>query len=236
MDKTKLTKFIDKYHLGGNVESIKIEIKDNSLKTGFSTEDRTLIGKVVVKDFKFEDSEFGIFATSELSKILGALESEISMGINKVDDKPVNLKIEDSILKTIFVLADPEIISTKAGSIKQLPEFDAELKIDSTFITTYLKSFSAIQANNVAIKADNTDVTFIIGFSDINTNRISFKSPGTIKKTFSPISFSSEYFKQILVANKDCSAGKLSISQQGLLKFQFKEGDFSSEYFLVKLV
>lgn len=235
MDKTKLTKFIDKYYLGGNVESIKLEIAGNVLKTGFSTEDRTLIGKVAVKDFKFEDSEFGIFTTSELSKILGALDNDITIGLNKIDDKPVNLKLEDSTLKTIFVLSDPGIIPTKPGTIKQLPDFDAELIIDSTFISTYIKSFSAIQANNVAIKAEGSSVTFIIGFSDINTNRISFSIPATIKSSFTPLSFSSEYFKQILVANKDCSIGKLFISQQGLLRFQFKDGDYTSEYFLVKL-
>jgi len=236
MDKTKLTKFIDKYFLGGNVESIKLEIKDNILKTGFSTEDRTLIGKVMVKDFKFEDSEFGIFTTSELIKILNALDSDITIGLNKIEENPVNLKIEDKTLKTIFVLSDPGIIPTKSGAIKQLPEFDAEININTEFISTYIKSFSAIQANNVAIKADKDNVTFIIGFSDINTNRISFSIPGTIKNIFSPLSFGSEYFKQILVANKDCSAGKLFISQQGLLRFQFKEGDYTSEYFLVKLV
>lgn len=236
MDKSKLTKFIEKYYLGGSVESIKLEIKDDLLKTGFSTEDRNLIGKVAVKDFKFEDSEFGIFTTSELIKILNAHDADISIGLNKIDSKPINLKLEDSSLKTIFVLSDPDIIPTKAGVIKQLPDFDAEISIDSTFITTYLKSFSAIQANNVAIKADGSNVTFIIGFSDINTNRISFSISGSVKNTFSPISFSSEYFKQILVANKDCTVGKLFISQQGLLKFQFKEGDFASEYFLVKLI
>jgi hypothetical protein len=236
MDKTKLTKFIEKYYLGGSVESVKLEIEKNVLKTGFSTEDRTMIGKVAVKDFKFEDSEFGIFTTSELNKILNALDSEISISLNKIEEKPVNLKIEDKLLKTIFTISDPDIIQTKAGAIKQLPEFDAEVTIDSTFISTYLKSYSAIQANNVAIKAEGKTITFIIGFSDINTNRISFTVNGTVSKTFSPLSFSTEYFKQILVANKECGSGKLFISQQGLLRFQFKEDDYSSEYFLVKLV
>ncbi len=129
MDKTKLTKFIDKYYLGGNVESIKLEISSDVLKTGFSTEDRTLIGKVAVKDFKFEDSEFGIFTTSELIKILGALDSNITIGLNKIDDKPVNMKLEDSTLKTIFVLSDPGIIPTKPGSIKPHTEFESEVYI-----------------------------------------------------------------------------------------------------------
>ena len=43
MQKTKLNKFIQKYNLGGNVNSVKWTAGTNQLKTSFVTPDKSLL-------------------------------------------------------------------------------------------------------------------------------------------------------------------------------------------------
>ena len=59
MDKRKLTRFIDKYHLGGIANSVilKSSFKNKKLGTRFVTEDKTLLG-IIQLDTKFENSSF----------------------------------------------------------------------------------------------------------------------------------------------------------------------------------
>ena len=55
MEKVKLTRFIDKYHLGGNVNAVVINSKSNKLSTRFITGDKALLGELTVNNFTFED-------------------------------------------------------------------------------------------------------------------------------------------------------------------------------------
>ena len=55
MEKSKLNKFIQKYNLGGNVNSVKWTTGTNKLKTSFVTPDKSLLGTVVADNIKFEN-------------------------------------------------------------------------------------------------------------------------------------------------------------------------------------
>ena len=44
MNKHSLNRFIDKYHLGGNISSVVINSKGDSLSTRFITGDKNLLG------------------------------------------------------------------------------------------------------------------------------------------------------------------------------------------------
>ena len=44
MDKSKLVKFINKYYLGGNVNSVAINSDGNGLYTRFVSGDKSLLG------------------------------------------------------------------------------------------------------------------------------------------------------------------------------------------------
>ena len=65
MDKQKLTGFIEKYSLGNSIESVPWVIKNNSLTTNFVSEDRTLLGKVVLNSFNLDDCEVGVYNTTQ---------------------------------------------------------------------------------------------------------------------------------------------------------------------------
>ena len=53
MQKSKLDKFIQKYNLGGNVNSVKWKSSGDALKTSFVTPDKSLLGEVSVSNFGF---------------------------------------------------------------------------------------------------------------------------------------------------------------------------------------
>ena len=63
MNKTKLDRFIQKYSLNGNVNSVKWTSKDDTLSTSFVTTDKSLMGNVKVDNVQFEDGDVGIFTT-----------------------------------------------------------------------------------------------------------------------------------------------------------------------------
>ena len=51
MQKSKLDKFIQKYNLGGNVNSVKWKSSGDSISTSFVTPDKSLLGSVKVDKF-----------------------------------------------------------------------------------------------------------------------------------------------------------------------------------------
>ena len=69
MNKITLDTFIQKYNLGGSINSVKWESKGNKLVTKFVTPDKSLLGEVVVDKFGFEDAELGIYQTDQLQKL-----------------------------------------------------------------------------------------------------------------------------------------------------------------------
>jgi hypothetical protein len=50
MKKSKLQRFIAKYHLGGNVPSIILTSESDKLSTRFVSQDRSLLGEVTLDD------------------------------------------------------------------------------------------------------------------------------------------------------------------------------------------
>ena len=75
----------------------------------------------------------------------------------------------------------------------------------------------------------------MIGYSNVNSNRITYKVKEGYGSDVNPISFSAKYLKEILVANKDANSAKLQISTQGLAHIAFKIDDYTSKYYLVEV-
>jgi len=213
MKKAILLKFIEKYHLSG------------------------IIGQTRLKDVNLDDKEFGVFNTTDLSKMLSALESEIKIDILEYDNMPRSMIITDKINKAEFPLADPAIIP-KSATPKKMPTFNVEIDVDKVFIELYIKNKNALtESNNFAIQADTDKAKLTIGYSSIqnNTINISWNVNATVHDELLPIMFNAEYFKSILVANKDMTKGKISVSSSGLMKMQFTDGNYVSEYYMVQL-
>ena len=81
MNKSVITKFIDKYHLGGNIESVKWETDGDGLVTKFISENRSMLGKVTLSKFPFEKLEFGLYTTSQLKKLLDVPDNDVELSL-----------------------------------------------------------------------------------------------------------------------------------------------------------
>ncbi|MAH43457.1 hypothetical protein CL614_07130 [archaeon] len=238
MEKKKLTSFIDKYHLAGNTESVKVECKDNTLNCNFIASDQNVVGKVSMNGFNVKDCELGIYATSQLVKLLTALDSNVEIAVNSTGGTTYSINLSDTNkTECIFMLADMSVIQ-QVPQMKQLPDFNVKIKLTSDFTEKFVKSKNALpDAENFAVRDDALGTDIILNYSSLNTNRITFdvSSESTADNELSPICFSANLFKEILLANKDATEGYLEVSQAGLARVTFIGPDYLSNYFLVQL-
>ena len=233
MQKDKLNRFIQKYNLGGNVNSVKWESKGNKLVTKFVTPDKSLLGEVVVDKFGFEDAELGIYQTDQLQKLLNVLTDDINLSLKKVGDKAVSLKVSDNATSVDYVLSDLTIIP-QPPNLKHIPDFGTQIKLDSNFINTFIKGKSALSdVDFFTIVNKDGDLSIVIGYASTNTNRVNIPVNSISNDITDSISFNANFFKEILVANKECTEAIFKISTEGLSKLEFKVDDYTSTYFLV---
>ena len=226
MTKTELLGFIGKYSLGGNVESVIWKSKDNSITTDFVSTDKTLKGIVKMSNSNIQDSELGIFNTSQLIRMLSILDNEIKITVSNT-----SMLVNDNHTDFSFVLADLDVIP-KSPKLKMTPSFTTTIKITDDFINKFVKSYGALPENDfftVECDAISKQVTF--GYSNTNTNRISFNID-IDGDDVQPIHFSSGLMREILVANKGIH-GSIEISPVGLCKIKFNTSTYSAEYYLV---
>ena len=90
--------------------------------------------------------------------------------------------------------------------LKTLPEFDTLVNLDSQFINSFIKSKSALSdVEHFTVQPSDGGVEFTIGYSDMNSNRISLKAQSGAVTITEPITFNANLFKEVLSSNKECS-------------------------------
>ena len=172
MEKKKLISFIDKYHLAGNANSVKLEVKDKTLHCKFITDDQNVIGSVTMDNFDIEDGELGIYATSQLTKLLTALDDNVDFKVNKADSSAFSIKISDKTTKVTFMLADLSVIR-QVPDLKNTPDWNVTFKLTKEFTDKFIKSKNALpETENFAVQSNNGTTEMILNYSTLNTNRI----------------------------------------------------------------
>jgi hypothetical protein len=235
MEKQSLNRFVSKYNLAGLVESVKWESKDGSLNTSFISDDKSVLGSVSMKEFDTSDATFGVYDTSKLTKMLSVLGDDVEFSISDIDGKPVSLKFKDGSTNINYMLADLSVIPN-VPDLKQLPPFNVEIKLDSNFISKFIKAKGALaDENNFTFTCKNGKGQIVLGHSNINTNRINIDVDCVCEGDVEPISFSATYLKEILVANKEATDATLKISSQGLSHIHFEIDNYESNYYLVEI-
>jgi len=235
MNKAYLDRFISKYSLGDSVNSVVWKVNDEVLTTEFITLDKSLLGKVTLDTFQFEEIELGIYDTKQLASLLSVLNDDISLTVVKSEDKVVSIKFEDSYASINYMLSDLSVIPD-VPKMKSVPEFELSLKIDSLFITKFISGTNALAEHETftVLTDENTNTCkFVINFATINTNRVTL--PVTVD-TFSdvgPLSFNAELFSKVLQANKECESASIEVSNRGLARAKFKVDNYEAVYNLV---
>ena len=156
MNKHSLNRFIDKYYLGGNCSSVVIKSDGDNLSTRFITGDKNLLGELSMTDWKFEDAELGVYQTDQLKSLIGVLGDDVSLDLTKFGDKAVSLKVKNGPVSVDYVLSDLSVISDPP-QMKRLPEFGTKIKLDRSFIDTFIKGKGALSGVDTftVVKTDN---------------------------------------------------------------------------------
>ena len=111
MNKSKLTRFISKYHLGGTVNSVILNSNNNKLSTRFISGDKSLLGELSMENWDFEDSTLGVYDTEKLLKLLAVLDEDVSMSVVSTGEKSIQLKVSDSGTAVTYMLSDTTVIN-----------------------------------------------------------------------------------------------------------------------------
>ena len=235
MQKSKLDKFIQKYNLGGNVNSVKWKSSGDSLSTSFVTPDKSLLGNVKVEKFQFEDAELGVYQTDQLKSLINVLGDDVSLNLTRFGDKAVSLKVKNGPVSVDYVLSDLSVISDPP-QMKRLPEFGTSIKLDSNFISTFIKGKGALSdIDTFSVVKNDSGCDVVIGYSSTNTNRVNIPTECDSCDIDKPITFNANLFKEVLVANRECSSAVLEVSTEGLARVNFKVDDFDSTYYIVAM-
>jgi len=230
MNKSKFDGFINRYNLGGEIESVMIKSDDKNLSVRMISDDKTLLGDVSVVESDFPNGEFGIYTTSQLKGLLSVLDEAIS-----VEETTGAVKFSDKGTKVQYMLAAPSVIPA-VPDLKALPPFDAEITLNDDFINKFIKSKGALSdADTFTFTCKGGNGEVILGYSSINSNRISITVDCKCNEDIEPIAFSAKYLKAILTANKGSKTSSLKISSKGLSHVSFTDGDYTSNYYLVEI-
>ena len=232
MDKSKLVKFINKYYLGGNVNSVAINSDGKGLSTRFVSGDKSLLGEVKLNNYSITEADFGVYQTSDLLKMLSVLDNDISVDLVKAEEKAISLDAKDSGAKVRYMLSDLSVIN-KPPQLKQIPEFELLLNVDKTFVSKFISGKGALPDTEsfTIVSGDNPEV--VIGYSSIATNRVAVPVENQTDNTIDNISFNANLFKDVLEANKECESAVLEVSSEGLARITFNVNDYESTYYLV---
>ena len=230
MEKVKFDGFINRYNLGGEVESVMVKSEGSDLSVRMISDDKTLLGDVSVTGTDFPNGEFGIYTTSQLRGLLSVLDNTID-----VEEVTGALKFSDKGTKMQYMLAAPSVIPA-VPDLKALPPFNVEITLNDEFVNKFIKSKGALaDADTFTFTCKDNKGEIILGYSSINSNRISISVDCKCDGDVEPIAFSAKYLKAILLANKGSNSSSLKISSQGLAHLNFVEGDYTSNYYLVEI-
>ena len=230
MEKLKLDGFINRYNLGGEVESVMLNSTDTNVSVKMISDDKTLLGDVTVTEKEFPTGDYGIYTTSQLKGLLSVLDSSI-----KVEETTGAIKFSDKGTKVQYMLAAPSVIPA-VPDLKALPDFDSDLTLDDEFVNKFIKSKGALaDADTFTFTCKDNKGEIILGYSSINSNRISINVNCVCESDIEPIAFSAKYLKAILIANKGSNKSSLKISSKGLAHLAFEDGDYVSNYYLVEI-
>lgn len=230
MKKSSFEGFVARYNLGGEVESVKINSTDEGLFVKFISDDKTLLGTVESEDKEFPNGEFGVYTTSQLKGLLGVLDSNIN-----IEEGAASLAFSDTGTSVNYMLADLSVIPV-VPELKALPKFGSTITLDEDFVGKFIKSKGALSdSDTFTFKCKDNKGEVILGYSKINSNRISINVQCTCESDVEPISFSAKYLKEILNANRGAKSSSMKISAQGLAHVSFEHDGYKSNYYLVEI-
>lgn len=240
MKKSDLLKFIELYNLSGTIEKVKIVSDGSTLSTGFATENRTMFGTLKYTGIKIDTGEYGIHDTKQLMKMLNVLDEEIESKIVKMDDgRVVGIQFSDKNTESLAMLADLSVIPKPPVGINP-GKIDLEVVIDDAFIDRYIKAKNALPDTSTFSFVKNAKtgkVELIMGYSNINTNRIRLEINPVAGKDNPDkmVSFNADELKEIFAKNRGLGGTTVKVNSSGLAHLCFKSAVYEANYYILKV-
>ena len=189
-----------------------------------------------------KDCQVGVLTTGQLLKLLNIMDSDFDFDFESIssddEEKFVSMKLVNGKSRINYMLADLAVIP-KAKGLKREPNYNITINIDDKFIDLFIKGKNALPDTKsfTLVKNRKTDeYEIVIGYSSTNANSVYI--PVEVEKLESdlekPISFSVDYFKEILSANKGSSNFKLEVSGEGLSHTTVRDEHYVIDYYLAE--
>tara|TARA_B100001094_G_C18172296_1_gene795830 strand:+ start:702 stop:1379 length:678 start_codon:yes stop_codon:yes gene_type:complete len=221
--------------LNGTVNSIVLNSKSDKLSARFISGDKTLLGELSMDKSQIEECEVGVYNTEQLSKLLGVLDDDINISVVKSGDKSIALKVSDAHSSVNYMLSDVSVIN-KPPQLKEIPEFQLKIDVTPNFISKFISGKGALsETDNFTVITDDNGTKLVIGYSTVNTNRVTIPVTTSESVNIENVSFNANIFKEVLSANKECESATFEVSDQGLSRITFKIDDYISTYYLVSV-
>tara|TARA_R110000803_G_scaffold191893_1_gene254605 strand:- start:96 stop:821 length:726 start_codon:yes stop_codon:yes gene_type:complete len=240
MEKTKLVKVIEKYHLSKLIDKGCWNIKDNVLKINFNSPNKDLVG-FLTTDIQLEDADIGIFDTEQLLSLVNITDETLLLSFKKVGDMPSQLNIEDNNFSLLYSLSDTTLIE-KINSVNEPSTPITTIDIQTEFIVNYLRAKKALTKEeriNIQLGTNDQDekvARFVLGSHTTYSNSIRFEVYCDFENTMSEaIAFNANLLKELLAVNKNAETIKLTLWKEGMIKIETMEEGVGVEYFLVGL-
>jgi hypothetical protein len=234
MEKSKLQSFINRYYLAGNCEAVTLKEADQSITCELIDMDQTVVGKIKWNTTPFMTGMLGINHTGALIKMLGAVGENINIDVKEAAGKNYAMKISEGTTQATFMLADTTVIPA-VPTINAEPDYQVQIPVNEEFISKFIKAKNALpDAKNFAVQVQNGIIKFIINYTTVNSDNITFEVGTSSAEDMEPVCFSADKLKEVLVANRG-DVGQLHVSPDGLSRIDFVGSDFESSYWLVML-
>jgi hypothetical protein len=234
MEKSKLQSFINRYYLAGNCEAVTLKEADQSITCELIDMDQTVVGKIKWNTTPFMTGMLGINHTGALIKMLGAVGENINIDVKEAAGKNYAMKISEGTTQATFMLADTTVIPA-VPTINAEPDYQVQIPVNEEFISKFIKAKNALpDAKNFAVQVQNGIIKFIINYTTVNSDNITFEVGTSSGEDMEPVCFSADKLKEVLVANRG-DVGQLHVSPDGLSRIDFVGSDFESSYWLVML-
>lgn len=238
LSKDRFVKFLEKYHLGGIVESAWIEVKDDVLSTTVKTLEGDMRGHVVLNDFGMNDGEIGCYSTSTLLKMLSILDNDINIipAKRETDGVTTALNISDAKGKKIRFATHESDIIDRDGKKGQVKNYEVKISLNNENIDDILRAYGALNSN-ITFLQKNKKFYVVLNHSQNNENNIEIEiETEMLDEDFEHMTFDAKYIKNILEVNKRRYVDAyIELSDKGIAKFYFEDQDSVAEYWIVKL-
>lgn len=230
MNKASLVGFLEKIHLNGLTENVKLSVKNNRLTSPFININGNVVGEVTLNDVDMGDNEFGVMDVGVLLKMLSPMSSDVKIDYHYERKMLIRLLITDGKYVSHCPLINNKLIKQpKTAKMDESIFFN----FDSTFISDFLTCRKAVSSSKATFIADGSDIKIILGENNDYSNKMEFSTGMKWEGIpFIPITFDAEILKEILSYNKDMNSGVLFLDEGGCLCLSFTTSATTSKYYI----